>query len=105
MGADCGFVPIAENRTGQESSSRKIVLRSKLKITQIAPIPYPNFLCRFLAASNQLHFSCVVFQGVVLRTGYAQPEMFDPVLGCGKSKEPSSIETHQQLGAVRIGTL
>jgi hypothetical protein len=31
--------------------------------------------------------------------------MFDPVLGCGKSKEPSSIETHQQLGAVRVGTL
>jgi hypothetical protein len=46
-----------------------------------------------------------MFQGEVLRTGRAQPEMFDTVLGCWESKEPASIKTHQQFGAVRIGTL
>jgi hypothetical protein len=47
----------------------------------------------------------MMLQGVVLRTNRTQPEMFNAVLGRGKSEEPSSVETHQQLGAVRVGTL
>lgn len=46
-----------------------------------------------------------MLQREMLRARGAQPEMFNAVLGGWKSKEPSSIKTHQQLGTVRVGTL
>jgi hypothetical protein len=39
----------------------------------------------------------------VLGTTITQPEMLNLLFERGKSKEPASIHTHQQLGAVRIG--
>ena len=54
---------------------------------------------------HQLHLVALVLEREVFGARYAQPEMFDIALGCWKSKEPASIQTHQQLGAFRVGTL
>jgi hypothetical protein len=65
------------------------------------PIPSGGFF----SAGHQLHFALGVFQRVALGTGQAQPEVFDTALGGGETKESSAIKTHQQLGALRVGTL
>jgi hypothetical protein len=51
----------------------------------------------------QLYLAFYLAQRKLLGTLVAQPEMLNLFFDRGKSKEPASIHTHEQLGAVRIG--
>jgi len=54
---------------------------------------------------HQLNLAFLMFEGEELGAVKTQPEMLNGIPGGVKAKEPASIQPHEQLGALRIGTL
>ena len=56
-------------------------------------------------AAQQFYPAFHMAQNKGLGAVAAKPEVLDRFIGHGKAVKPSSIQTHEQLGAIRVGTL
>ena len=65
-----------------------------------------DFCGFFVRSSGQFHFTLAQFQRETLGTEGAEPEMFNrPLFADWEPEKSAAIQTHEQLGTVRIGAL
>jgi hypothetical protein len=62
-------------------------------------------LCDVPLSLQQLNVAFHLPQGKMSGADAAKPEILNALLFREKAKEPSSIQTHEQFGAFRVGAL
>jgi len=76
------------------------------KLPELPKSPELKNRLRCLAGTmHKFNLAFLMFEGEELGAVETQPEMLNGIPRRVEAKEPASIQPHEQLGALRIGTL